>query len=64
MISRFTERQHKEFGKPPLPGVGLWTGLIEKTWVHGDDIKRGDIALSGQRMKEMAESKRTLQPDL
>jgi len=48
MISRFTERQHRETGRPPLPGgTGLWSGLIEKTWVHGVDVKRGDVALSG-----------------
>ena len=65
IINRFTERQQKEQGKkPPLHSGTTWNGLIERTWVHGADIKRGDFALSEKRKLEMTTSYRIMNTDL
>jgi hypothetical protein len=42
----------------------MWGHMMERTWVPGQDIKRGDYALAAQRKREMVESYRTLNPDL
>ena len=38
--------------------------MIQRTMNKGDDVKRGEYALSQQRKKEMKESYRTLEPNL
>ena len=52
MISRF--EKHKVAPKPPLVSKqNMWSDMIDRTWVQGQDVKRGDFALSERRKVEM-----------
>lgn len=52
---------------PPLPkesNNGMWQNMIQRTMDRGEDVKRGQYALSSQRKQEMVDSYRTLNPNL